>query len=132
MRGDPTIVLKPPGRTAKQPLCSVVDCDRRHEAHGYCDRHYRRWRKFGNPLIARAPLRDDVGYYAMHYRVYAAKGRADEHSCVCGARAGEWSYDRADPDEMFSKEGYPYSTNIDHYEPKCIACHRAIDYVATR
>lgn len=30
--------------------CSVSDCPRKPRARGYCEKHYRRWRKYGDPL----------------------------------------------------------------------------------
>lgn len=30
--------------------CTLPDCDSRHYGHGYCDRHYRRWKRHGDPL----------------------------------------------------------------------------------
>ena len=29
--------------------CSVDDCDNRAVSRGFCDKHYRRWRKYGDP-----------------------------------------------------------------------------------
>lgn len=29
--------------------CSVGDCDNRAVSRGYCDKHYKRWRKYGDP-----------------------------------------------------------------------------------
>lgn len=28
----------------RDPICTVVDCDRPHQARGYCNMHYQRWR----------------------------------------------------------------------------------------
>lgn len=30
--------------------CSVVDCGKKHIARGWCDAHYSRWKKHGDPL----------------------------------------------------------------------------------
>lgn len=35
--------------------CSVDGCDKSVVAHGYCGRHYRRWRDHGDPLGGRRP-----------------------------------------------------------------------------
>jgi len=31
--------------------CSIGGCDSPHYAHGWCSVHYKRWRKYGDPLI---------------------------------------------------------------------------------
>ena len=31
-------------------ICSVEFCNRVHEARGYCSMHWKRWKKYGNPL----------------------------------------------------------------------------------
>lgn len=33
----------------QQRICSVDGCPRPHKAHGWCDTHYRRWLKRGDP-----------------------------------------------------------------------------------
>lgn len=38
-----------------QRTCSVDDCDKRAVCKGWCDRHYRRWRKHGDPLLGGVP-----------------------------------------------------------------------------
>jgi hypothetical protein len=35
-------------------LCSLVDCGRPHEAHGWCSSHYHRWLRWGSPLIVKS------------------------------------------------------------------------------
>jgi len=32
--------------------CTVPDCDRQHEARGYCSLHYKRWKRHGDPLAS--------------------------------------------------------------------------------
>lgn len=34
-------------------ICSIPDCDRRHEAHGYCARHYQKWYRLGDPCAGK-------------------------------------------------------------------------------
>lgn len=36
-----------------EPRCRVEGCDRRHRARGYCDLHYQRWARDGDPETAR-------------------------------------------------------------------------------
>jgi G:T-mismatch repair DNA endonuclease (very short patch repair protein) len=36
-------------------LCSVNDCNNKHDAKGYCGKHYRKWKKYGDPLISADP-----------------------------------------------------------------------------
>ena len=31
-------------------VCTVPDCDRPVKARGWCQKHYERWRRFGDPL----------------------------------------------------------------------------------
>lgn len=31
-------------------ICSVNDCNNKHEAHGWCHKHYIRWKKHGDPF----------------------------------------------------------------------------------
>ena len=30
-----------------KPTCSLPDCDGKHHARGWCQKHYQRWRKHG-------------------------------------------------------------------------------------
>ena len=72
--------------------------------------------------------RDDVGTRAAHDRVRTDRGPATDYACTdCGRPAAHWSYDHRDPDERTSPEGYPYSLNTEHYEPRCVPCHKHFD-----
>lgn len=77
-------------------------------------------------------LSDDVDYSAAHGRVRKERGKASRYPCVdCGARAKHWSYDHADPDERTSSVertmGLAFSLNIEHYQPRCVPCHKRYD-----
>lgn len=39
-----------------QQVCSVEDCGKKHDSHGYCAAHVWRWKKYGDPL-AGPPMR---------------------------------------------------------------------------
>lgn len=121
--------------------CSIVGCGRAHWGRGWCRLHLGRFQRTGDPLVVR-PLAllevkrgpehlgwkgDEVGYYAMHRRLYRAKGRASDHQCVdCGQAAAHWSYDHSDLNEKRGEHG-PYSTDPDHYLPRCVGCHNRLD-----
>lgn len=50
--GDPDVVLAPvpPPINRKSWVCSVDGCGAVHCAKGYCSKHYRRQRQYGNPV----------------------------------------------------------------------------------
>ena len=35
-------------------ICSLKGCDQPHKAHGYCDKHYQRWRKWSSPHLVKS------------------------------------------------------------------------------
>lgn len=77
-------------------------------------------------------LREDVEYTGAHSRLRVQRGSASQHRCVeCGDRALHWSYDHADPDERISQAeptaGIAYSLDMDHYQPRCVPCHKRMD-----
>lgn len=121
--------------------CSVEDCDRIVDSlggHGYCGKHYQRFRKHGDATVvmkggASLPANlnpnwsETPSYNAVHLRLASALGKASRHSCVdCAGTAAEWSYDHTAPDEMQSEFGQ-YSALASHYWPRCVPCHRVMD-----
>lgn len=76
--------------------------------------------------------RDDITYCTAHDRVRADRGRVQDYACIgCGAPANHWSYDHADPDERLddtlSARPVAYSVKPEHYDPRCVTCHRRFD-----
>jgi hypothetical protein len=79
----------------------------------------------------RHQLEPIVGYTAAHDRVTREHGPARDHACTdCGQPAAQWSYDHADPDERIAeaiKGAPPYSLKLEHYQARCIPCHKRFD-----
>lgn len=128
----------PPSMKPQPRACSIEGCETRATRRGWCTSHYDRWRTHGDPDI---PLRhggprgerhrrwvgDNVGWAGLHDRLKHRRGKANEYACVdCGGQAAEWSYDHDDPNERPSDHG-PYSLDYDHYDPRCVRCHRRFD-----
>jgi hypothetical protein len=135
--GDVQTVLKPPGRSPVYTGCRIEACDGKHASRGLCDKHYRRLLHNGDPEVVRSGpgilppwwKGDDIGYYAAHYRVYAAHGAAAQYACACGQAAEEWAYDHSDSNEKWSDElKCAYSTDPDCYIAMCMSCHRKMDW----
>jgi hypothetical protein len=40
-------------------ICSVPDCDAPHLAKGYCNRHYKAWKLYGDPLARKYPSAEE-------------------------------------------------------------------------
>lgn len=142
-----------PGPAAIRPVlptgrpCKLPDCDRpvtADAALGYCSMHYQRAAKHGDPYVvhrggASLPLDRnpnwsgaEATYPAVHLRLARHQGRAADHACVdCGLAAAHWSYDHTDRNEKRSPEGLLYSVNPDHYSPRCVPCHSALDHALT-
>lgn len=109
------------------------------DARGFCEMHWKRWRLNGDPTVSRRSWRwlgDQVGYVGMHDRLRNASGPASDHPCAdCGQPAADWSYDHRDADqkvEVRANGSLVYSTKIDHYQPRCVSCHKLLDNAAAR
>jgi hypothetical protein len=37
--------------------CSVDGCDNKHYGHGYCNKHYQKWKTYGDPLVDKTKYR---------------------------------------------------------------------------
>lgn len=123
-------------------ICLVDGCTTRRKSNGMCDMHDTRVRRHGDPHVVIANedrdlptgernsswTGDQATYSAAHQRVKKARGSASKYECVnCDRQAKHWSYNHADPNERFTEEGYAYSTSLEHYEPKCVPCHKKSD-----
>ncbi len=120
-----------PKRSWGQQSCSFPGCEEPHVAKGFCNKHWLRQRNHGDPHhVEQAGWRgDDVGYTALHQRIYHRLGPASEHICHrCGTPADDWAYDHSDPNERVELEKGPYSTDLAHYMPLCHSCHMKLDH----
>lgn len=100
--------------------------------------HAERVRRHGDPQVSNTGSGaanprwrgDAVTYAGAHLRIRAVRGPASEHGCIdCGRPAAHWSYDRSDPHERAGPDG-PYSTDSQHYQPRCVPCHKRFDLAA--
>jgi len=111
-------------------VCTAEGCNR-ERGYGrrlYCEMHYYRVRRHGDPCVLMDRHKPEVKYRAAHARVRASSGPATLYRCVdCGCQAQHWSYKHTDPAELVSETGQPYSMDPSHYEPRCAACHALFD-----
>lgn len=47
------VIIKPSYRSGPRPKCAVDGCNRECRAKGYCYKHYRRFRVYGDPLVVK-------------------------------------------------------------------------------
>ncbi|MFI7191429.1 HNH endonuclease [Nocardia nova] len=118
-----------------QGVCAAEDCEREDITRtGYCQLHTQRLRKRGDASFEfkgeNVPhwTGEDATNRAVHQRLRAQRGKASTHRCIdCGRPAAHWSYDHADPNEKTEEGVGPYSTDIAHYQPRCVKCHKRFD-----
>ncbi|CCH77765.1 hypothetical protein BN12_2200006 [Nostocoides japonicum T1-X7] len=74
-----------------------------------------------------------IRYRSAHDRIRRIYGPARHRRCIdCGRPASHWSYDHRDPLELHDGPRR-YSLDPDHYQARCVPCHRLFDeaYLAT-
>lgn len=142
--GDTVVVAKRP----RKLTCDYPDCGAGGRVtRGLCAAHYSRWLRYGTTeLQGHIPQPgadnvnwrgDGIGYSAAHMRVRSMRGPATDHHCVdCGGPAVHWSYDHADPAEQRGAPApgdkpLPFSPDSDHYQPRCVSCHKHFDRAAS-
>lgn len=103
-----------------------------------CGKHLERHRKYGTatevphyrgePSWSNPNWRGNkAGYNAVHTRIRTLNGPASSHECAdCGMPAQHWSYNHCCDEEAHSTEG-PYCHHPEHYEPRCVPCHKLHD-----
>lgn len=130
--------------TRIRPMCSLPDCDKPHSSLGYCKAHAAKQRRYGDPRavrMGRGELNpnwsgEEVGYIGAHKRVYRKHGSAKQHECAdCSAPADQWSYNHDDPierTELVNGTTVAFSTDPNHYSPRCFSCHTKLDRYSER
>jgi len=105
---------------------------------GMCQKHHGRFNRHGHFDALAGPgvtgernhswTGDDASYRAVHMRITNTQGPARLHQCVdCTSQAAHWSYDHGSGIEQQSEQGFAYSTDMSHYQPRCVSCHKAFD-----
>lgn len=96
-----------------------------------CGTRFQTWeKKYCSHECYAQSLRTDVPTYrTLHTWLTRQRGPASSHECVaCGDTAQHWAFDnRTDMlGTLFCPTtGFPYSTNLNRYVPKCLPCHMA-------
>lgn len=76
------------GLTALKP-CAVHDCDRPHQAKGYCKKHYNRFMRTGDPLKLRQGANGTGHVTAQGYKTFRVDGRNQfEHRLIMEEHIG--------------------------------------------
>lgn len=114
-------------------VCSVAGCGRRHLCRGLCSMHDLRLRRTGDiGPPGKIYGTDEIGYWAAHDRVRAARGPASQHYCwKCGGPARDWALSRNAADPRPSRHGW-FSPSPDDYVPMCRKCHIPYDAETAR
>lgn len=58
-----------------QSTCTIDGCESEHHARGWCNKHWRRWRKHGDPTHSPSPRGCSVGGCAGKHKAYGWCGK---------------------------------------------------------
>lgn len=71
-------------------VCTVPGCESAHEAHGFCRRHYSKWRRLGDPQAPDRRAPNGSGWLQKGYRVHTREhGHRFEHVEVAERALGK-------------------------------------------
>lgn len=101
----------------KYDKCAVQDCTNKHEAHGYCVKHYKRWRKTGSPLSESRYDKRSYALVGIDIRVPLGVGAKDGYALL--SQNDAWA---AELKWYLGKNGYP-TTRL---SGKLVTMHRLI------
>jgi hypothetical protein len=121
--------------------CKIEECLRPLKAREMCGTHYHAWwvrqPRVPNPISTGRPRNDIITYRSMHKRVMYERGRASVHQCItCGNQAEDWTWNTTCEDFLLGvgAKNRPnlnkYCMHIEHYDPRCTACHMIFDKVS--
>jgi hypothetical protein len=108
--------------------CAVEDCaEILLRGRGWCNAHYLRWRRHGDPLGGTYYRVGPRSYQWIHIHLRETLGPAANFQCPCGAQAAQWAYQYLGHGEEMRDHAGTYSTDPRDYLPMCASCHVKLD-----
>ena len=87
--GYPIHCLMMNGNKVQQRLCKIEGCEGRYEAKGFCIKHYKRYKRYGDPNKRLKKANGEGGHDGNGYRIIYVKGkRIFEHRHVMQEHLG--------------------------------------------
>lgn len=97
-------------------LCEIEGCNEKHEAKGYCKKHYRKYKKYGDPLVQ--PVRKE---YPKNVKKKSSVSYEDNHKLINGIEYKLCS-DCRDWHPMNDEWFYKNKSSSDGYYAYCKEC----------